>query len=188
MALAIFKATAIFWQNGRYVFNEPDNVIDLNGAQLAAYSPRQCWLLRYLVPGTNQIQYQLTFTPSSADLSDANTIAGLWVEGVGGTDVKGVMIDCISVDDFNLAANGTNANLQRRYGAAPAFTTPSAACWRITRADAGTAAAHGKVSTDYVGQYVGNVRLVSNISGVSVYEVTAYGTLVAIGTDSVATC
>lgn len=181
MAQVSFKATAIF-KNGKYVFNDPDNEIALNAVNVEAFSPRLVWLLRYLVPGTNQVQYSPTFNPSSADLADVNTLAGLWVE----QDGQGVMIDCISIDNFITVANGTGT-IQRRYGVVT-FTTPSAACWRITRADDGTASAHGKVSTDYVGQYVGNVRLVSNISGVSVYEVSAYGTLVAIGTDSVALC
>lgn len=182
MAQVSFKATAIF-KNGKYVFNDPDNEIALNAVSVEAFSPRLVWLLRYLVPGTNQVQYSPTFNPSSADLADVNTLAGLWVE----QDGQGVMIDCISIDNFITVANGTGT-IQRRYGAAPAFTTPTGACWRITRADAGTAAAHGDVAMDYIGQYVGNVRLVSNTSGVSVYEVTAYGTMVAIGTDSVATC
>lgn len=182
MSTILFQATAIL-KNEKYVFNDSNNVITLNAVNIEAFAPRYAWLLRYLVPGTNQVQYLITFNPSSADLADSNTIAGLWVE----QDGKGVLIDCISLDNFIAVANGTGT-IQRRYGAAPAFTTPRGACWRITRADAGTAAAHGDVAMDYIGQYVGNVRLVSNTSGVSVYEVTAYGTMVAIGTDSVATC
>jgi len=187
MALSIFKATAIF-KNGQYVFNDADNEIDINPTLLAPFAPRQAWLLRYIVPGTNQVQYLLTFQPSSADLTDVNTVLGLWIEQGDGSDgTKGVMIDCISIDNFNTIANA-GGSLQRRYGAAPAFTTPTAGCWRITRADNGTAFAHGKVSTDYVGKIYGNVRVVSNISGVSIYEVSAFGTLTAVGTDSVAAC
>lgn len=185
MAASIFPVTAIY-KNGQYVFNDPNNVIDINATLLAPFSPRNAWLLRQLVPGTNQVQYLLTFSPSSADIADTNTIQGIYLEEVGSS--QGVLIDCISIDNFNLAANGTTTSVQRRYGAAPAFTTPTPACWRITRADNGTAAAHGTVSTDYVGKIYGNVRLVSNTSGVSVYEVTAFGTLVAVKSDSVAAC
>lgn len=186
MAASIFPVTAIY-RKSQYVFNDPNNVIDINATLLGPFAPRNVYLLRQINPGTNQVQYLLTFAPSSADLADVNTIQGLWIEEIGTND-GGVMIDCISIDNFNLAANGTNTSVQRRYGAAPAFTTPTPACWRITRADAGTAAAHGDVSTDYVGKIYGNVRLVSNTSGISVYEVTAFGTLVPIGTDSVALC
>lgn len=185
MAASIFPVTAIY-VNGQYVFNDPNNVIDINGTILAAFSPRNAWLLRQIVDGTNQVQYLLTFSPSSSDIADVNTIQGLYLEEVGSS--RGVLIDCISIDNFNLAANGTASSVQRRYGAAPAFTTPTAACWRITRADAGTAAAHGTVATDYVGKIYGNVRVVSNTSGISVYEVSAFGTLTAVKSDSVATC
>lgn len=178
----MFKATAIF-KNGQYVFNDPSNEIDLNSAKIDGFSPRPVWLLRTVVPGTNQVQYLPTFAPSSEELADANTIQGLWVE----QDGEGVMIDCISIDNFNTIANA-GGSLQRRYGAAPAFTTPTPSYWCITRADNGTGAAHDKVVTDYVGRYIGNVRLKTNISGVSVYEVQAFGTLKALGTDSVALC
>ena len=109
----LFQATAIF-KNGTYVFNDPNNVIDLNAALVDGFSPRNAWLLRTIVPGTNRIEYNITFSPSSADLSDSNTIIGLYVEQEG----VGVMIDCISIDNFNTVANGTGT-IQRRYGDAP---------------------------------------------------------------------
>lgn len=187
MALTIFQATAIYKATS-YVFNDPNNVIDINATEIDGFSPRNAWLLRNLVPGSNQVQYQITFQPSSADLADVNTIQGLYLEQGSFGGSMGVLIDCTSITDFNLTANGTQANLTRRYGAAPAFTTPTAANWCITRSDDGSAAAHGDVSTDYLGFYVGNVRLKSNISGTSIYAVTAYGTMKAIGSDSVAIC
>lgn len=182
MAETIFQATAIF-SNGHYVFNDPNNVITLNSTRLQGMTPRNAWLLRYLVPGQSQVQYLLTFEPSSADLADPNTIAGLYIE----EDGIGVVIDCISITQFTAVANGTGT-IQRRYGAAPAFTNPSANWWCVTRSDDGSAYAHGKLSTDYVGQYIGNVRLKSNTSGTSVYTFQAYGTPKAIGSDSVAQC
>lgn len=180
----MFKAVAIY-KNGQFVFNDPSsqNEIDLNSEQIDGFSPRNAWLLRYILPGTNQVQYLLTFQPSSADLVDTNTLQGLWVEQNG----QGVMIDCISIDNFNTIANA-GGSLTRRYASPVSFTTPTPSCWRITRADAGTGAAHNDVVTDYIGQYIGNVRLVSNTSGVSIYEVSAYGTLRAVGSDSVAVC
>jgi len=182
MATILFTAVAIYTK-GQYVFNDPNPVIDINADKIDAFSPRPVWLLRYLVPGTNQIQYLLTFQPTSADLLDANTILGLWVE----QDGKGVMIDCISIADFNTVANGTGT-ITRRYSSAPAFTNPTPAWWCVTRADDGSGYAHDVVVTDYVGQYFGNVRLKSNTSGVSVYTFQAYGTPTAVGSDSVAQC
>lgn len=182
MSQNLFKATAI-WKDGQYTFNDPNNEIDLDSAEIQAFSPRNAWLIRYIIPGDPRVQYMLTFAPSSSDLADGNTIQGLWVEQSG----KGVLIDCISVDNFNAIATA-GGTLQRRYGPAPAFTAPTAGCWRITRADNGTTSAHSQVTTDYIGQYFGNVRVVSNNSGISVYEISAYGTPKAIGTDSVAAC
>lgn len=182
MALTIFVATAIYTK-GQYVFNDPNNSIDINAAELQAFTPRNCWLLRTIVPGTNRIEYNITFSPSSADLADANTIVGLYIE----QDGQGVMIDCISITQFNAVANGTGT-IQARYGAAPAFTSPTTSYWCVTRSDDGSGAAHNDVVMDYVGQYIGNVRLKSNISGTSVYTFQAYGTVTAIGTDSVAIC
>lgn len=182
MAETIFQATAIF-SNGHYLFNDPNNVITLNSTRLQGFTPRNAWLLRYIVPGVNQVQYLLTFEPSSADLADPNTIAGLYIE----EDGKGVLIDCISITQFDAVANGTGT-IQRRYGAAPAFTNPTATWYCITRSDDGTASAHGKVSTDYVGQYFGNMRLKSNVSGTSIYTFQAYSLPKAIGSDSIAAC
>lgn len=182
MAEVIFSAIAIY-KNGQYVFNDSNNNIAINAPKVDAFSPRNAWLLRYIVPGTNQVQYLLTFQPSSADLLDTNTIAGIYTE----QDGKGVLIDCISTDNFITVANGTGT-ITRRYSSAPAFVTPTGSWWCVTRADDGSASAHGDVSTDYVGFYYGNVRLKSNTSGVSVYTFQAFGTPKAIGTDSVALC
>jgi hypothetical protein len=182
MAEVLFTASAIY-KNGQYVFNDPNNVIAINSPKIDAFSPREAWLLRMIVPGTNQVQYLLTFAPSSAELADPNTIAGIYVE----QDGVGVLIDCISRENFILVANGTGT-IQRRYGAAPAFTTPTPNWWCVTRADDGSGAAHNDVVMDYVGQYIGDVRMKSNTSGVSVYTFRAFGTVIPIGSDSVAQC
>lgn len=182
MAEVIFSASAIY-KNGQYVFNDSNNTVTINAPKVDAFSPRNAWLLRYLIPGNNQVQYLLTFQPSSADLADVNTLQGIYVE----QDGQGVLIDCISIDQFLLVANGTGV-IQRRYGAAPAFTNPTPNWWCVTRADDGSGFAHGDVVMDYVTQYYGNVRLKTNSSGVSVYTFQAYGTVIAIGNDSVAIC
>lgn len=180
--MALFLATAIY-KDGRYTFNDPDNVIDLNSLTIGAFTPRNVWLLRYIIPGQNQVQYLPTFAPTSAQLLDVNTIQGLYVE----QDGEGVIIDCISIANFNTAANSGSA-ITARYGTAPAFTNPSALWYCVTRSDEGTGYAHDRVVTDYVGQYIGNVRLKSNTSGVSVYTFQSYNVPIAIGSDTVAQC
>lgn len=182
MAQVLFTATAIYLENGRYVFNDASNVVTINAPEIDAFSPQPVWLLRYLIPGNNQVQYQLTFQPSSADLSDANTLLGFWIEQEG----VGVMIDCIGLDQLLAVANGTGT-IQRRYGAAPAFTSPTPSWWCITRADDGSGFAHDTLVMDYIGQYYGNVRLKTNTSGVSVYTFQAYGSVTAVKNDSVTT-
>lgn len=175
-AQAIYKAT-------HYVFDGPNNVITFDADEIGAFTPRNVWLLRQLVPAQNQIQYLLTFEPTSAQLADTNTLQGIYVEQNG----QGVMIDCISIANFIAVAGGTGV-IQGRYGSSPAFSGPTPSWWCVTRTDDGTAFNHGDVSTDYIGQYIGNVRLKTNSSGVSVYTFQAYGTVVAIGSDSVAIC
>lgn len=180
----LFQATAIY-KATHYVFNQPStNVIDLNAPRIGGFSPRNVWLLRYIVPGQNQVQYLLTFEPNSDQLADTNTLQGLYVE----QDGLGVMIDCISIADFNSVANGTTTTITPRYGTAPAFTTPTTNYWCVTRSDDGSGYAHDQVVVAYVGFYIGNVRMKSNTSGVSVYTFQAYGTVIPQGTDTVAIC
>ncbi|MGL4630037.1 MAG: hypothetical protein ACRCVT_02430 [Leadbetterella sp.] len=150
---------------------------------VGAFTPRNVWLLRYLIPGQNQVQYLMTFTPSSEQLADPNTIQGLYLE----QDGEGVMIDCISISNFNTIANSGGA-LTTRYSTPPTFTIPSALWYCVTRSDAGTGYAHDVLATDYVGQYIGNVRLKSNASGVSIYTFQSYEKPIAIGSDTIAQC
>lgn len=181
--MALFQATAIYTR-GQYVFNDPNSTIDINSVRVSAYSPRNAWILRTIVPGTNRVESNITFSPTSADLLDANTLQGIYVE----QDGQGVVIDCTSITDFNSVANGTTTTITPRYGTPPAFTAPTTNYWCVTRADDGSGAAHDDVVMDYVQQYIGNVRMKSNVSGVSVYQFQAYGTVTPIGSDSVAIC
>lgn len=180
MAQVLFSATAIY-KNGQFVYNDSNNSVAINAPELGAFTPRAAWLLRYLIAGNNQVQYLLTFQPTSADLADANTLAGVYIE----QDGEGILIDCISVQQCIDVANGTGT-IQRRYGVVT-FTNPTPAWWCITRADDGSGFAHDVVVMDYIGQYFGNVRLKSNASGVSVYTFQAYGTVIAVKSDSVTT-
>lgn len=149
---------------------DSNNIVSINADRVQALTPRPAWIKRYLVPGQNQIQYLLTFEPSSADLADPNTLQGVYLE----QDGIGFVIDSINVSNTNDALNGVGS-ITQRYGAGiPLFTTPTAVAYCLVRADDGSAYAHGQVSTQYVTQYVGNVRLRSNVSGISHYILFSY--------------
>jgi hypothetical protein len=100
-AVAIYKATHF----------TPNETISINALRLQGYSPRNAWVKRYLVQGQNQVQYLLTFEPSSAEVLDPNILQGLYIE----VDGVGVVIDCTSVADFVSTVNGDQAALTRRY-------------------------------------------------------------------------
>lgn len=144
---------------------DPNNLISINADRVQAFTPRPAWIKRYLVPGQNQIQYLLTFEPSSADLVDPNLLQGVYLE----QDGSGVVIDSISVANTNDALNGVGS-ITRRYGAGiPLWTSPVALAYCLIRADDGSGFAHDQVVMQYVNQYYGNVRLRSNVSGISHY-------------------
>lgn len=172
-AYAIYKAP-------HYTGDDLNNQIAINVERLNAYTPRAAYLLRYLVPGQNQIQYLLTFEVSSIQLLDANTLQGVYIE----QDGIGVLIDCVSVTDFITNANaGTNPT--RRYGAGiPAFVNPSISSYCISRLDDGTGSAVNQFVMDYVGRILGQT-VYSHISNATRYNVTSYHPIVTIGTDIV---
>lgn len=173
MANTILTAAYCLYKAPHFTGYDSNNLITINADLIGAFTPRPAWVKRYLVPGQNQIQYLVTFEPSSADLADPNILTGVYIEQNG----LGVVIDCISVANAEAAFNGTGS-LTTTYigqpGGIPLFTTPAALAYCISRADDGSAGSHGLVSQAYVGQYVGNVRLRSNISGISHYIVFSY--------------
>jgi hypothetical protein len=173
-AVALYKAP-------HWTGLDSNNVITINVDQIQAFTPRPAWILRYLVPGQNQIQYLVTFEPTSAQLLDANTLTGVYVEQYG----QGVVVDCINVANFVSAADTSGTLTQKYAGGVPLFVSPTAIAWCISRADDGSGFSHDNVVTDYLTQYIGNVRMRSNISGVSHYIVFSYTQIVAIGTDTV---
>ena len=177
-AVALYKAP-------HYTGADSNNVIGINVSKLQGFSPRFAYLKRYLVPGQNQIQQLLTFEVSSVELLEPNTLTGVYVEVSG----EGVLVDCISVADFIATADGTQANLTRKYaGGVPAFVTPTPTKYCITRLDDSSVSAHSQVVTDYVGQYIGNVYFVSHVTGTSIYTFNSYTIPVAINGDVIATC
>lgn len=171
-AFALYKAT-------HYTGNDSNNEIGINVSKLQGFSPRLAWLKRYIVPGQNQVQYLLTFEVSSIDQQDPNLLQGVYLEVSG----EGVLIDCISVDNFIAAADGTGT-ITRNYAAGvPAFTSPTPAAYCLVRSDDGSAAAHGDASTDYVGAYIGNMIVRSSFSGVTHYSFNSFTIPKPLGTD-----
>lgn len=176
-AVAIYKATHFTGFDG-------NNTIAIDVAEIGAFTPRACYVKRYLVPAQNQVQYLLDFEPSSADLLDTNILQGIYVEQNG----MGVVVDCISVADFINTANGNQAALTRRYGSGiPAFVTPTPTVYYIRRLDDATGSAHNTVIMDYVTQYVGSVAFYSHVTGTSIYTFSSYTVPVAIKGDVITT-
>ena len=176
-AHAIYKATHLF-------SSLPE--IGINVSKLQGFSPRYAWVKRYLVSGQNQVQALITFDPTSAETADPNVLQGVYVEVSG----EGVVIDCISIDNFIAAADG-NGNITTRYwnaGGIPNFVSPTPNCFIIARLDDGTGYSHDTVVMDYVTQYIGSVVMVSHLTGTSLYKISSYTTPVPIGGDVIETC
>lgn len=173
-AVALYKAP-------HFTAYDANNVITINVDRIMAFTPRPVWIKRYIVPGQNQIQNLITFEPSSADLLDPNILQGVYIE----QDGQGVVIDCISVTNFVTAADNSGTITQRYPSGVPLFVSPTAIAYCVVRADDGSAGSHGLVSTDYVTQYIGNVQLRSNTSGISHYILFAFSFPIAIGTDTI---
>lgn len=158
--------------------------IGINVSKLQGFSPRYAYVKRYLVPGQNQVQALLTFEPTSDELLDPNTLQGVYVEVSG----EGVVIDCISIDNFIAAADGTSTITRRYSGGYPAFTSPTPSCYTVTRLDDGTGFAHDVVVTDYVGQYIGSVKLVNHVTGTGTYQMSSYFRPRPVKGDVIGTC
>lgn len=181
MASSYLLAATALYKAPHFTAYDSNNVITINADRIMAFTPRNAWILRYLVPGQNQIQYLVTFEPTSAQLLDVNTLQGIYVE----QDGQGVVVDCISITNFVTAVD-TGGSITGKYnGTIPAFVSPTAIAYCISRADDGSGFAHDNVVTDYLLDYVGNVRLRSNISGVSHYIVFSYTFPAARGADVV---
>lgn len=165
--------------------------ISINCERLQAFSPRPCYLKRFLAPGDGTVLlYEPTFGLSSQEASDANTLYGFWIE----QDGQDVMVDVTSIAAFQAACDACCGSvptiIANNYaGAAPAFVPLTINTLCVTRSDDGSAGAHDAFAADYVGQYIGIAQLRSNVSGVSKYQLTSYwnsGQFPVTGSDTVA--
>jgi hypothetical protein len=182
--------------SGTYVGNQ-NTTIQINCDRMRAYSPRPCWLLRNLFGGDGtQIEYLLTFQPSSQELLDSNTIVGYFIE----VDGQDTMIDIATWQALITACNcpdctDANGNLVARnsdYASGiPDFVPPSTNQLCITRNDDGSSFAHNEVAMNYTGRYIGIVRHISYVSGVSIYQIQTFytaTTLIPVNGDVIASC
>lgn len=167
------------------------SVVTLNCDRLNAYTPRPCWLQRWLPAGDgSDIIYQLTFDLSSAEQTQYgdNLIQGLYIE----QDGQGVMIDVLDLTTFlngcDACCGGATGVMTRFYTTIPDFTNPTETIFCITRADDGSAYAANTLADDYAGQFHGNIKVRSSISGTTRYQVTSFSGYppVAQGSDVVA--
>lgn len=174
MANTILLAVYALYKAPHFVaYDVNENQISLNADRIGAFTPRPCWIKRYLVPGQNQIQVLLTFEPTSAEVADPNTLFGIYVE----QDGLGVVVDCISVANLVGALNGTGSYTTLytgQTGGVPIFVSPTTTAYCLVRADDGSGYAHAKVETDYVLQYYGNIIRRSYFSGVSHYTLNSF--------------
>lgn len=171
MANTILLAVVALYKAPHFVgYDTNENQISLNADRVQAFTPRNSWIKRYLVPGQNQIQYLLTFEPTSAELADPNTLSGVYIE----QDGKGVVVDCISVANLVGALNGTSSYTQQYTSGVPLFLSPTSTAYCLVRVDDGSGYAHAKVETDYVTSYVGNIIRRSYFSGVSHYSLSSF--------------
>lgn len=167
--------------------------VTINCDRINAYSPRPCWLQRWLPAGDGtDIIYQLTFNLSSADQLQYgnNLIQGLYIE----QDGQGVMVDVANMTTFlngcDACCGGATGQMTRFYtGGIPDFANPTEANWCITRSDDGSAYAANQFADDYAGQFHGNIKVSTSISGTTRYQVTSFTGYapIAQGSDVVAT-
>ena len=168
-AYVIYNGTTSEFVGDSYV------TITINCERLQAYSPRPVWLKRFLAPGDGTIiLYEPTFSPSSDDLLDSNTLQGFWIE----QDDQDTMIDVTTQAAFQESClDGSPALLPSRWnGNTPDFTAPTLNSLCIYRFDSGSAADHDAFAWDYTGQYIGTAQLRSNFSNTSHYSIQTYWT------------
>lgn len=182
-AYVIYNGTTDEFVGNSYV------TISINCERLQAYSPRPVWLKRMLAPGDGTtILYEPTFSPSSDELLDSNTLQGFWIE----QDDQDTMIDCTTIAAFqDSCLDGNPALLPSLWnGNVPAFSGPTLSSYCIYRLDDGSAGSHDSFSWDYTGNYVGIAQLRSNFSNTSHYTIQSFWPLakmqsLLVGSDTI---
>lgn len=166
-AYVIFNGTTSEFVGDSYV------TITINCERLQAYSPRPVWLKRFLAPGDGTIiLYEPTFSPSSDDLLDSNTLQGFWIE----QDDQDTMIDVTTQAAFqDSCLDGSPALLPSRWnGNVPDFAQPTLSSYCIYRLDNGSQSAHDDFAWSYAANYVGVAQLRSNFSNTSHYTIQSF--------------
>jgi len=183
----------IIYNGSSDTFINDGSTVTINCDRINAYSPRPCWLQRWLPAGDGtDIINQLTFSLSSAEQLQygSNLIQGMAII----QDGQLVMIDVADLQTFlngcDACCGGSTGQMTRFYTSGiPAFSNPTEVSLCITRADDGSAYAANQFADDYAGQFHGNIKLSTSISGSSRYQVTSFTGYPPIpqGSDVVAT-
>lgn len=184
-AYVIYNGTTSEFVGDSYV------TITINCERLQAYSPRPVWLKRFLSPGDGTtILYEPTFSPTSDDLLDSNTLQGFWIE----QDDQDTMIDVTTQAAFqDSCLDGSPALLPSRWnGNTPDFTQPTLNTFCIYRLDNGSQSAHDDFAWSYATTYIGTAQMRSNFSNTSHYTIQSYYTLAQmtaklVGSDTIYT-
>ena len=182
-AYVIFNGTTNEFVGDSYV------TISINCERLQAYSPRPVWLKRILSPGDGTtILYEPTFSPSSDELLDSNTLQGFWIEQAD----QDPMIDVTTQAAFQASClTGSPALLPSRWnGNVPDFTAPTLSYYCIYRLDDGSQSAHNDFAWAYASNYVGLAQLRSNFSNTSHYTIQSFWSLakmqsLLVGSDTI---
>lgn len=180
MAAPLVYAYVLY--NGTSASPVPDyTTVTINCDRLQSYSPRPVWLVRELAPGDGTtILWVPTFSPTSDQLLDPNTIPGLWLE-VDGQDVV-IDVQNQNPTTFNTACNACCGSVptivaSNYNGLVPAFTPLTINTFCIYRNNTGSAGDHDAFSDDYVGTTIGSVVQARYFSNTSQYTIQSYYTL-----------
>lgn len=160
-------------------------IVQINNYKLEAYSPRQVWLKRRIMPGNGTIiQYLPTYDANDPEI-DSNTLQGWAVQ----IEEEIIMIDAVNLQAIlnavNACCDDTPVTIGRFYtSGVPVFSGPAVSSYNISRTDDGTPYAVSRAAWDYLGQYISIVHL-SYASGTSVYRVQNFTEPIPVGSDEV---
>lgn len=160
-----------------------DVTVTINCLALSAFSPRPAWITTQIAPGDGvEMIYVVTFE-EPADLT--NVIRGYAI--VQGSE--SIVIDALNADSVAEACNaccGEGFDVAPYYtSGVPAFTYPVDGLFCIEAVDAGDSSAFETFNLKYIAQILGGGEVYGRASGVTSYNVKAFGTPIAVGADIV---
>ena len=160
-----------------------DVTVTINCLALSAFSPRPAWITTQIAPGDGvEMIYNVTYQ-QPADLT--NVIRGYAI--VQGSE--SIVIDALNADAVAEACNSCcdgDFDVAPYYtSGVPAFTYPVAGLFCIASADAGDSSAFETFNLKYIASILGGGTVFGRSAGITKYNVTAFGTPIAVGADVV---